>query len=789
MQNKPQARNRPWRIWRENTTIKMASIENQSLTEELLEAFKEKTYDTCVSNLTKTHRVNLNKFNRKRLPEGTWINTKRFVNNSNRPVADAMFSLFGEFSNQAGTEVRDTMIGWSYDNFRLLERVFKVALDQRKITLRVWLEKMADEHTPGDELALYVLARMYRRHVYVYTQMFWWTTLLYTLPVTEQELLSQCEVVLVYVKDGVYGELDRIRSPAKKRSQAATAQVQSGIVGSLETGNASYEPTPAKASVLTNPDITGSTCTETMNDPIDTVTTESAGPPQVAPDDPTVPSHSRAAKNPNLVRVITENAELNEVTPSKTSTVEETGRPRTSLPGIGVFLDKTCTIPLVRCDFDTIKTTVESREESVELVNSQNKQDSNNPTPSVDSVSPTTRTSARKRTVINYKKFLEEFADLPPSPPKRKREVDLKRRPSKSRMAAEKYRKSDFATKPSNVPKPVRRKVSTPKSTPGTSTNISKNVSSKQETITKPATTQETEDAIEALLLLGTMGMPPPQSENDGADNEVLMPIGVNLTTDNNIGTDADAAPPIIPTQPPKADTGLEAAIEKDTGGEPSDVPDQEPKQTDAENKQNDPKPPIEEDDENKGNKKKTFVTRQFGLKRRNRPKRKFKCEKCAQELETVRDYNQHYLDNHPPTPCPYCPRQFTSPRTMAKHRYSHAETMYECETCGQGFTFRSQYLSHRKVHLTIQGFVCFKAKCGQRFKRESELNAHLKAHDSKPIKCEHCDYTNKDQRNVRAHMRIHSEKLPFYCILCGKRFRWQEQKRRHIPNCTGDEN
>ena len=82
----------------------------------------------------------------------------------------------------------------------------------------------------------------------------------------------------------------------------------------------------------------------------------------------------------------------------------------------------------------------------------------------------------------------------------------------------------------------------------------------------------------------------------------------------------------------------------------------------------------------------------------------------------------------------------------MAKHRYSHAESMFECETCGQGFSFHSQYVSHCKVHLTIQGFVCFKVKCGQRFKHESELNAHLKAHKSKPIKCDHCDYTNKDQ-------------------------------------------
>ena len=36
------------------------------------------------------------------------------------------------------------------------------------------------------------------------------------------------------------------------------------------------------------------------------------------------------------------------------------------------------------------------------------------------------RTSAIKRTIIDYKKFLEEYADKPPLPPKKKREVDLK---------------------------------------------------------------------------------------------------------------------------------------------------------------------------------------------------------------------------------------------------------------------------------------------------------------------------------------------------------------------------
>ena len=73
-----------------------------------------------------------------------------------------MFDLFGEFSSQSGSEVRDMMIGWSYDNFCMLDSAFTVALRHRNTTLRAWLNNMADEHTPGDELTLYILARMYR---------------------------------------------------------------------------------------------------------------------------------------------------------------------------------------------------------------------------------------------------------------------------------------------------------------------------------------------------------------------------------------------------------------------------------------------------------------------------------------------------------------------------------------------------------------------------------------------------------------------------------------------------
>ena len=102
-------------MWREKT-IKMASAGKLSMAGELLRDFRGKSYDTCISNLTKTHCVNLKKFNRERLPEGTWIMGKRFLTNSNHVVPNALFKLFGEFSDQTGSIVRDSMVGWAYDN-------------------------------------------------------------------------------------------------------------------------------------------------------------------------------------------------------------------------------------------------------------------------------------------------------------------------------------------------------------------------------------------------------------------------------------------------------------------------------------------------------------------------------------------------------------------------------------------------------------------------------------------------------------------------------------------------
>ena len=84
---------------------------------------------------------------------------------------------------------------------------------------------------------------------------------------------------------------------------------------------------------------------------------------------------------------------------------------------------------------------------------------------------------------------------------------------------------------------------------------------------------------------------------------------------------------------------------------------------------------------------------------------------------------------------------------------------MLECDTCGRGFQFPSQLTEHRRIHQVIGDWVCFKPGCGKRFKRESELDAHLYSHQTAKLKCDQCTYENADPHNLRAHKRKHSDK------------------------------
>ena len=261
--------------------------------------------------------------------------------------------------------------------------------------------------------------------------------------------------------------------------------------------------------------------------------------------------------------------------------------------------------------------------------------------------------------------------------------------------------------------KPNQKSATT---TTSTSVSASTSTGASLGTVTVQASAEETKVAIEALLALGS-DMPYP-TEDVTAENAELVPINPTTADDRAASMSHSVPKPIEMTSTPTQPV------------------------------------PVH----------KRFVTVEYKLKRKRRRTRKFRCVKCDKCFNSQHEVNAHFKSTHPPVKCDHCDCFFSCPASMLKHRYSHYETMVECETCGKGFQFQSQLNEHRRVHQLIGDWVCFRPSCGKRFKHESELDAHLFNHHTTKVKCDYCDYENADPRNVPAHKRRHENKKRCIC-------------------------
>ena len=85
-----------------------------------------------------------------------------------------------------------------------------------------------------------------------------------------------------------------------------------------------------------------------------------------------------------------------------------------------------CGIPLIRCDFDSALKAANYHNKKMQESIGDTVPDTKPPNEGQTDQSTEVWTSRCPWTVIKYKQFLEEYADAPPTPPRKKCEVDLK---------------------------------------------------------------------------------------------------------------------------------------------------------------------------------------------------------------------------------------------------------------------------------------------------------------------------------------------------------------------------
>ena len=573
---------------------------------------------------------------------GKWVDVRRFVKKHKHFNPSGLFELFGAYSVQSADEVRDCLMGWILDNYRSIQSWLRMALEHKNLTLDVWMENMRNHQTHRDDIALYLLCRMYDKHAYVHTARYGWSTLPLKINEDLDILLPKCDIELVLLDIWSFGEVHKIRKPTITATASTTTVV-----------------------ILKN------------------------------------------VVTPLNVPVITENA-------------------LKTVP---------CSVSVKRIAGSTAKSAKRTTCSSTYDMRTR---------PNLKKV--TQRTSGRKHTKVDYSQF-DAATDDPPSPPKKKRTVNLKRKPSATRIAAR-----NFKNKPSTTPRLVRQRssVSAPATTTVTTPKVSSAIDSITRTLTTPATRQETADVLKQLSAMDDI----PDDEQDG---DTTLPIAPQLQQQLQVvpkvegRLDTDTKPPMLPRV-------IGTAIKMEQPAGTAITPQSQ---------------------------KKVFKTVEYKLKRKYVKPRRFSCVGCDSIFSTQKELNEHFRISHLPVKCDTCEKLFDTPAAMMRHKYKHYEYMYECDACSRGFHFASQLQEHKQVHQAQGDWVCFKPKCGKRFKHESELNAHLLSHNKKELQCDECPYKNSDVRNLRAHKRWHSDALPFKCALCGKGFKWIQQRIRHLKSGT----
>ena len=226
------------------------------------------------------------------------------------------------------------------------------------------------------------------------------------------------------------------------------------------------------------------------------------------------------------------------------------------------------------------------------------------------------------------------------------------------------------------------------------------------DTVMVPATSEETKTVIDALLSLGSNLQPGLNMEQ--SENELLLPIAPG-----NVLPDLT----LMVSEINSDDTEI---LGEQTNSKNEDIV-VEPTKNDVKNKTE--------------MKKGQLVVWSFQLPRNRKPRHRFGCIGCSEKFDNNKELNDHFRTVHPPLTCSDCKKLFPTPSAFEKHKYIHYEFMYECDKCSKGFHFESELTAHKRISL----FPC-------------KLNAHLKNHTGKPIKCDYCTYSNKDIRNVPAH-------------------------------------
>ena len=107
-----------------------------------------------------------------------------------------IYELFGD--NEEGQIVKEQVQMWICDNHLEVTNNVSAALRAKKLSFASWF-RISEENRSPDELLVYCLSKMSKRHTVIFNKNIPWTTLSNNISYNEVEIAKQSTVQLIYV--------------------------------------------------------------------------------------------------------------------------------------------------------------------------------------------------------------------------------------------------------------------------------------------------------------------------------------------------------------------------------------------------------------------------------------------------------------------------------------------------------------------------------------------------------------------------------------------------------------
>ncbi|XP_071326735.1 zinc finger protein 572 isoform X2 [Trachinotus anak] len=220
-----------------------------------------------------------------------------------------------------------------------------------------------------------------------------------------------------------------------------------------------------------------------------------------------------------------------------------------------------------------------------------------------------------------------------------------------------------------------------------------------------------------------------------------------------------------------------------------------------------------------------------------------YECDLCKRVFTSLKACEYHVklhkcmLD----VVCEICGRNFSSPKSLARHRRKTCRSIFKCTDCTQTFTKKNALLKHSFSHLGLLPYTCVRCRChfrlaklyrqhkceperihcvaclrefvsqadfqqhkkdtgcwgsqgskgdeirclecGERFDSSEELKKHAGAHQ-RVLKCAECGKGFRSALLLMSHMGGHAGKSPCLCQICGLGFPHQQNYDSHLKTC-----